>query len=152
MFVYWQHTLFSISSELQQEDAIGEPDLVYEQYHKCCMLRWAVVHHRNQDPQDNRIENLEGMTYPTHLKHHRRIRQQIKSLRVCSLCCSTNTYRRKTGEPLWYFVNNPDKILCSHCYDHSRIDERRHRQHNKKSSAYDDPEVNRILARHDEYI
>lgn len=29
-----------------------------------------IVHHRNEDPSDNRLENLEVMTWSAHVKHH----------------------------------------------------------------------------------
>ena len=110
---------------------VSEHVLVYEQSHKCCMLRWSVVHHINHNQQDNRIENLQGMTYPTHLKHHRRERQELKSHRICSLCSGKETYKRRGVWPVWYHVDDPERILCSHCYDHSRIDIRRFRRHEK---------------------
>lgn len=35
------------------------------------LLPTEVVHHRNEDKQDNRIENLEIVTRSRHMKHHK---------------------------------------------------------------------------------
>jgi hypothetical protein len=44
--------------------------LVYERHHKCCMLRWGIVHHINENRSDNRIENLQGMSRSKHISLH----------------------------------------------------------------------------------
>lgn len=45
---------------------VQEHRLVYEEYHKCCILPWILCCHRNGDGHDNRIENLELMTVRAH--------------------------------------------------------------------------------------
>ena len=45
--------------------------LVYEQYHRCCVLSWGAIHHINQIRTDNRLENLQGMTKAEHSRLHR---------------------------------------------------------------------------------
>ena len=47
-----------------------EHRLIYEEYYKCCLLPWSIVHHINEDKLDNRIENLEGMMRRQHPPLH----------------------------------------------------------------------------------
>jgi hypothetical protein len=49
---------------------ILEHIVVYEQYHKCCLLKWANVHHKNHNKSDNRSENLEAMMIGQHTRLH----------------------------------------------------------------------------------
>jgi hypothetical protein len=49
---------------------VYEHVFVFENYYKCKMLRWGVIHHKNRDKLDNRIDNLEGMTRNKHIKYH----------------------------------------------------------------------------------
>jgi len=49
---------------------VKEHKLVWEKHHKACMLSWGVVHHKNENRQDNRIENLQGMTRGQHQSYH----------------------------------------------------------------------------------
>ena len=53
---------------------ILEHIVVYEQYHKCCLLRWSNIHHINNDKTDNRPENLQGMTRSQHTALHSKIK------------------------------------------------------------------------------
>jgi HNH endonuclease len=53
--------------------------LIFEQYHICCLLSWAVIHHKNGIKNDNRIENLEPMTRSQHKKLHWLERWQTNS-------------------------------------------------------------------------
>lgn len=64
-----------------------EHRLVYENTHQCCLLSWAVIHHKNDNKLDNRPENLEGMIRGIHMKHHYR---GVRRLYYCRDCLSTN--------------------------------------------------------------
>ena len=37
----------------------------------CCMLPWGVIHHKDENRQNNEISNLEGMVRSNHLSHHK---------------------------------------------------------------------------------
>jgi hypothetical protein len=54
---------------------VREHRLVYEEYHKCCLLRWAIIHHINEDTKDNRIENLQVVSNREHPGIHNKTRQ-----------------------------------------------------------------------------
>jgi hypothetical protein len=87
-----------------------EHRLVYEQYHKCCLLSWSEIHHLNQHRDDNRIENLELMNKSRHIKLHK---TQDFSNRKC-LICNTNVSRRSTGTNNWYRYKLGH--ICKKCY------------------------------------
>jgi hypothetical protein len=50
--------------------SVPEHRLIYEFYYKCCLLRWAHIHHKNGKRDDNRIENLEGFVGSKHRALH----------------------------------------------------------------------------------
>ena len=68
---------------------VPEHRLKFEEYHKCCLLSWAAIHHINENKLDNSIENLEGMTKKQykilhgkeliHLGNHIKTRTHVKN-------------------------------------------------------------------------
>lgn len=89
--------------------------LVYQEYYKCCLLKWAVVHHINGIKVDNRIENLQGMTIGQHISLHHKIDM---SYRKCVLCGSSKTKCDKYGYIKWLRLG--DDFMCTKCYDKRR--------------------------------
>jgi len=47
--------------------------VIFEDYHKCTLLPWANIHHRNFNKHDNRIENLQLLSASEHQKIHKAI-------------------------------------------------------------------------------
>jgi len=90
---------------------VKEHRVIYEEYYKCCLLSWAIIHHINDIKTDNRPENLEAMRQKQHvLLHH----IKIMSDRFCYICKSETTYITKNGTPSW----NKSKLgyFCMKCY------------------------------------
>ena len=73
-FYQSQGYLKSKSDDHPRADKLGyvyEHILVYEKYHKCCILQWAHVHHKNGIKDDNVITNLDIFpSIESHLSHH----------------------------------------------------------------------------------
>lgn len=65
-----------------------EHRVVWEEYHKACLLPWAHVHHKNNIRTDNQIENLEAMTKGQHIAVHSKGKPK------------TEEHRRKISESL----------------------------------------------------
>jgi hypothetical protein len=56
---------------------------IYQEYIKRPLLRGELIHHKNGDKSDNRIENLEIMTPKEHSVHHL---QKYPLTKVCEVC------------------------------------------------------------------
>lgn len=61
-----------------------------------------VVHHKNHNPRDNRLENLELMTWSAHSKQHN-IKKSVTC--VCPVCCTVFERTRRTI--------NGKRVFCS---------------------------------------
>lgn len=98
-----------------------EHRLIYELYHQCSLLPWAVIHHINGVKTDNRIENLMALPDQSfHLRIHRkgnhnpRTKKDISN-RSCLSCNSYKTNINNRGSYQWYRHNN-NTFLCHKCY------------------------------------
>jgi hypothetical protein len=75
---------------------------IMEQYLGRKLETWEHVHHKNKNPLDNRIENLEVMCIKDHMILHKQIYPDIK---ICEFCGSEYTpnprkrKRQKTRSP-----------------------------------------------------
>ena len=85
----------------------------FQEFHKCCMLKGGIVHHRDGDTLNNKISNLEGMLKPKHNKIHRIGKFVDTSKRVCLLCNSNKTYIKKNGRAKWNRYK--DGWICDIC-------------------------------------
>lgn len=59
--------------------------LIYEQHHGVVLSRDVIVHHKNGDPLDNRIDNLEAIPRAEHPHLHRHHRRRDGE-RLCGAC------------------------------------------------------------------
>lgn len=50
---------------------IREHIYFYQEYHKCCMLKWGVVHHIDENKENNMPWNLMGMMRSNHMSLHK---------------------------------------------------------------------------------
>jgi NUMOD3 motif len=96
----------------RRDNRVLEHRLLYEQYHNCCLLKWADVHHKNRIKTDNSMENLEGLMKRDHKSKHKK----DMSDRRCSICGKISKYYYR-GSQVWY--KNPSdksKFICPACY------------------------------------
>lgn len=49
---------------------VFEHIVVYEKHHKCCVLKWGIVHHKNGNKLDNRVRNLSLIGRSKHAYYH----------------------------------------------------------------------------------
>lgn len=105
---------------------IREHRLVWETYHNCCLLPWAIIHHINGVKDDNTIENLQAIpTQGIHLINHTSHRKIPKD-RICSECGSNKTYSKPNKYPEWHRHENGflcDKCNCKYRY-HKRQEDK----------------------------
>lgn len=95
---------------------ILEHRLIWEEFHKASLLKWSHVHHINEIEDDNRPENLQGMTRQRHRGLHNKQNKYGKidmSKRKCFLCLSSKT-SSQNGRQKWYRYNS--KFICNKCY------------------------------------
>lgn len=96
-------------------DCVLEHRLKYEEYHKCCLLKWTVIHHNNGDKTDQSKQNLVAMSQSLHASIEMK---KDMSSRKCFFCGNDKIYlhRHKNGKayPQWYNIEG--RITCCKCY------------------------------------
>lgn len=100
---------------------VAEHRLVYEEYHKCCLLPWTDIHHIDNNQSNNIISNLKPLSRSNHTSEHMKLRYQLniplyKKIDKCQIC-NKITYIRKCGRPDYYTDPiSKTKIVCHNCY------------------------------------
>ena len=102
----------------QKDGYIRKHIYIFTEHHKCCMLKWGVVHHINEIKTDNNLDNLQGMMKKQHGVYHHSGKPKPKKNhgnRICLLCDSKTTLiNKKEGHEIWY--NYEGGFICMKCY------------------------------------
>jgi len=84
----------------------------FEQYYKCCLLDWVVLHHIDNDIKNNIISNLKP--FGSNGLHLSTTMKKDMTSRVCSMCKTSKTFISKVGRIQWYSDKNGG-WLCNSC-------------------------------------
>jgi hypothetical protein len=93
----------------------------YQEYHKVCVLKWAVVHHIDENKDNNMPWNLITMMRGEHSTLHNKgnkYSEKDKSDRFCKYC-NDKTHIDKKGHEGWY-GNKEDGFFCTKCRGYIR--------------------------------
>lgn len=111
--IYYPNHVFA-----QSDGYVKEHRLIYEQYHNCILLPYTVVHHIDDNRQNNVISNLKPLYRGQHITHHKKGKESIRldmSNRKCLLCSNNTTYlRTRDKRPRWHLYKNG--FICGLCY------------------------------------
>lgn len=89
--------------------------MVYEAYHRCCLLPTTVIHHKNINPLDNSINNLEALLNTReHISRFHKTPKSIPINRECIRCGAQKSRPNRYGVPNWF--KNGDGYICNRCY------------------------------------
>lgn len=96
---------------------VREHRLVYEEYYKCCLLPWVDIHHKDDNPKNNNISNLQPILNPDHTRLHHK---KDMSNRYCLICHGNKTFKSKKKphhnyHTKWYKFK--DGFICGSCYN-----------------------------------
>lgn len=106
---YWRYQLPDYFSA-RRDGRVLEHVYNFQEYHRCCMLKWGVIHHVDENKENNMVWNLRGMTRGQHMSLHGK---KDMSSRRCFKCGSDKTYIQKKGTHQWHFINN--QYYCNKC-------------------------------------
>lgn len=120
----------------RKDGCILEHIYFFQEYHKCCMLPWGVVHHIDpvrKNYCNNMPWNLQGMTRSQHDNYHSSQKKKDWTGTKCIECGSTETWINKKGVPIWRAYK--DGYSCNKCscirYDNNPINHERKKQYMK---------------------
>lgn len=108
---YWRLYLPTYYSS-NKSGYVREHVYFFQEYNKCCMLKWGDVHHIDGNTDNNMPYNLQGMT---HRQHMTLTHKKDMSSRNCFICLSNKTIWDKRGWFIW-FKNDDNSWLCRKCY------------------------------------
>ncbi len=91
---------------------VKEHRLVYEQFYNCCLLHYVVVHLKDGNKRNNKIDNLEPMYSSKHISLGNK---KDMSDRVCVFCKSNKTMVDKHGYEKWHDYQGY-AFTCHSCY------------------------------------
>lgn len=89
-----------------------EHRLVWEEYHKVCLLPWADVHHINGIRNDNRPENLDAMMNWQHASITHTVNMND---RVCIRCKRTYEELKNQIKNYRLWFKNKSGFICFGC-------------------------------------
>lgn len=89
-----------------------EPEHVYfyEQYYKVCVMPWTVVHHIDENKENNMPWNLMTMIWGEHTRYHHGI--DMEDRRCSNKNCTTPIDEYSDN---WYY-DKDRKLICNRCY------------------------------------
>ena len=77
----------------------------FTEFNHCCMLKWGIVHHIDENTENNMPWNLQGMMWGSHTQYHCKINT---SNRRCSRCGGIS----KSD----WFYDEDGNLICRNCY------------------------------------
>lgn len=121
---YWM----LLMPDYYRSDSLGyvpEHIYFYEQYHQCCLLPWAVIHHIipvSKDYCNNMPWNLMCMLQSEHMTIHKKGKpgkEKDKSDRFCKFCGGKTISLKCKANGKYYehwYGNKEDGWVCHKCY------------------------------------
>lgn len=77
----------------------------FTEFNQCCMLPWGIVHHKDENTENNMPWNLQGMMWGNHTQHHCKVDM---SDRRCAQCGDIS-------KSSWCYNKNSE-LICNKCY------------------------------------
>jgi hypothetical protein len=130
---YWELFLPDYFSS-SKAGRVKEHVYFYQEYNKCCILPWGVVHHIEPVTEtycNNMPWNLEGMMRRNHISLHHKGKKRKKKDHSNTKCSNPNCkdptttrFRKDRGGFYEWYRDGNNGWLCARCYER-RLDNRR---------------------------